>query len=72
MFFEDAACYGADPALFDATSGPAVEDALSYCDRCTVIRECLDHVKPKKSYFDGVAAGKVWRDGAQIDLALFD
>jgi WhiB family redox-sensing transcriptional regulator len=68
----DAACNGADPRLFDATSGELVEDALSYCDRCPVVKECEEVVRPKRSYFDGVAAGKVWKDGARVELALFN
>ena len=71
MHLPEAACIGADPKLFDATTGETVEDALSYCDRCPVIRECETIVRPKKSYFDGVAAGKVWKDGVRIELALF-
>lgn len=67
----DAACIGADPRLFDAISGEAAEDALSYCDRCPVIRECETVVRPKKSFFDGVAAGRIWQNGAPVDLALF-
>lgn len=71
--YSDAACLGADPRLFEATSGDRVLDALSYCDRCPVIPECEDVVKPRRSYFDGVAAGKVWRDGRVVKQdALFD
>lgn len=69
---ESAACKGADPRLFDATNGDAVDDALSYCDRCPVTRECEDYVKPRRSYFDGVCAGKVWSNGSEINLALFE
>ena len=68
----DAACKGANPYLFDATSGDAVLDALSYCDRCTVIPECETLVRPRKSYYDGVCANKVWRDGKSIEPGLFD
>lgn len=68
-----AACLGADPRLFDAISGEAVLDALSYCERCPVIPECEDLVRPRRSYFDGVAAGKVWREGRVVKQdALFD
>jgi hypothetical protein len=69
---QQAACKGADPALFDATFGDPVFDALSYCDRCPVIPECEDYVMPHKCYFDGVAAAKVWRGGVEIDPALFE
>lgn len=68
---DHAACKGADPRLFDATDGDAVEDALSYCDRCPVIRECEEYVKPRRSYYDGVCAGKVWANGSEVKLALF-
>lgn len=71
IYLPEAACIGADPTLFDATQGERAEDALSYCDRCTVLKECEEIVKPKKSHFDGVAAGRIWREGAVIELALF-
>ena len=71
MDLQQAACKGADYRLFDATSGDAVFDALSYCDRCVVVQECHDYVKPRKSYFDGVCAASVWRDGKAINPTLF-
>jgi len=69
---EGAACEGADPKLFDATSGDKAEDALSYCDRCSKIIECDSHVQPQKSYFDGVAAGRIWNNGIPSELGLFE
>ena len=66
-----AACIGADPRLFDAIQGEAAEDALSYCDRCPVVKECETVVRPKKSYFDGVAAGRIWSNGVPVELVLF-
>lgn len=71
IYLPDAACIGADPRLFDATDGEEVEDALSYCDRCPVIKECETIVRPKKSFFDGVAAGRIWQNGQQVDMTLF-
>jgi len=69
----EAACLRADPALFEATSGERAADALSYCERCTVVKECEELVRPRRSYFDGVAAGKVWRDGRVVKQdTLFD
>jgi len=67
-----AACKGANPDLFNATSGSVVFDALSYCDRCDVIQECHDYVRPVKSLFDGVCAASVWCNGLVIQPALFD
>jgi len=69
---EQAACKGADPFLFDNTFGDTVFDALSYCDRCNVRGLCEDWVQPKRSYFDGVAGGKVWRAGKEIEPQLFN
>lgn len=71
MYLPDAACNGADPRLFNATHGDDAEDALSYCDRCTVTQACEDLIKPRRSYYDGVAAGRIWKDGAPVDLVLF-
>jgi hypothetical protein len=65
------ACVGADPTLFDVTFGDLVFDALSYCDRCDVSASCEDWVQPRRSHYDGVAAGKVWRDGTEVDPCLF-
>lgn len=67
-----AACKGANPRLFDAIAGDEVEDALSYCDRCPIIERCEEHVRPKQSYYDGVAAGKVWKHGVPTEPGLFD
>lgn len=67
-----AACKGADPYLFDATFGEAVFDALSYCERCPVRDECFNYVQPHRHYFDGVAAGRLWRNGLEIQPELFN
>lgn len=66
------ACVGADPLLFDSVGGDRVIDALSYCERCTVTQECLNYVRPRRSYYDGVVAGKVWQDGKPVEAGLFD
>lgn len=69
---QDAACIGADFTLFDALGGDRALDALSYCDRCPVIPECEALIQPRRSYFDGVAAGRVWHNGKVIQTdALF-
>lgn len=66
-----AACKGANPALFDAVAGDRVFDALSYCERCPVIEACCDYVQPSRSYFDGVAAGRLWRNGRETEPGMF-
>lgn len=68
---EHAACKGINPRLFDAIGGPDVSRALNYCMRCRVQQSCLEWVAPKKSLFDGVCAGQVWRNGNPEDPALF-
>ena len=68
----EAACKGADPRLFDFCEGDQVDDALSYCDRCPVTQECLDYVAPRRSYYDGVCAGKVWKHGRLHTPGLFE
>jgi len=68
---QDAACKGAEPALFDAVAGEQVFDALSYCERCTVTGPCEAYVMPARSYFDGVAAGRLWRNGIETEPGLF-
>ena len=72
MSLQGAACTGADPQLFDAVGGDDAEDALTYCDRCSVRQACEDLVRPRKSYFDGVAAGRIWHNGVPAEQpALF-
>jgi WhiB family redox-sensing transcriptional regulator len=68
---ERAACYGADPDLFNALTFETAGDALSYCDRCPVIKECDEWVKPRRSYYDGVASGRVWHNGVALKPTLF-
>lgn len=64
---DNAACREADPGLFDAVEGIRVTYALSYCGRCPVVKECDTFVRPRKSFYDGVVAGKLWRSGRIVD-----
>jgi len=61
-----AACTGEDPSLFDHYKFPAAREALRICGNCRFTDECMDWVRPNKSYFDGVAAGVVWRNGYRV------
>lgn len=61
-----AACVGADPALFDHTTYPEAQLALSYCATCRIVDLCMEVVRPGKSGFDGVAAAVVWRNGYRV------
>lgn len=60
------ACSGEDPALFDHFTFPAASEALRICSNCRFVAECMDWVRPSKSFFDGVAAGVVWRNGYRV------
>ena len=59
---ERGLCRGRAP-LWDAFSGDSVPYALAHCALCPVREECLFVVKPQESFFDGVCAGVVWREG---------
>lgn len=61
-----SACQTIDPAVFDVFVFPGARRALTICGRCPVTQECLDWVKPQKSFFDGVAGGVVWRNGYRV------
>lgn len=61
-------CVDMPASIFDATEGPDVLEALKACNVCPVMRECEDFVRPKRSYFDGVCAGKVWVEGVRVDV----
>ena len=40
--------------------------ALALCLDCPFTRECLARVQPRESYYDGVAGGHLWRNGACV------
>lgn len=60
-------CVDMSASIFDATEGLDVAEALKACKVCPVVKECEDFVRPKKSFFDGVCAGKVWIEGVRVD-----
>jgi len=62
-FVDKAPCAKSDPWLFDQTTVDLAQPGLSYCARCKFWQECDDLVLPRKSHYDGIAAGKMWRNG---------
>ena len=62
-FTSKAPCREADPWLFDQFNLDLVQPALNYCSRCIFWQECESLVQPKPNFYDGVVAGKVWRNG---------
>lgn len=71
-FVEKAPCNGADPWLFDQYQLDLAQPGLQYCRRCIFWQNCESLVEPRTSHYDGIAAGKVWRNGrvlARLDDA---
>ena len=71
-FTSKAPCREADPWLFDQFNLDLAQPALNYCSRCIYWEECESLVQPKPGFYDGVVAGKVWRNGrilAKLDAA---
>ena len=71
-FLSEAPCRDADPWLFDQFNLDLTQPALNYCASCIFWTECESLVKPKSNFFDGVVAGKVWRNGrilAKLDAS---
>lgn len=62
-FIDNAPCRNSDPWLFDQFQLDLAQPGLQYCRNCTFWIECDSLVKPKTSHYDGIAAGKVWRNG---------
>jgi len=62
-FVSKAPCRDADPWLFDQFNLDLIQPALNYCSRCIFWQECDSLVQPKTNFYDGVVAGKVWRNG---------
>ena len=49
-----------------ATIVAAMRPALALCAACPFTRECAARVEPRLSFFDGVCAGRVYRNGRVI------
>jgi hypothetical protein len=65
-WIHSAACAGSDPIMFDHYMYPQAIAALTICGTCKFTVECVEWVKPNKSFFDGVAGGVVWRNGYRV------
>jgi hypothetical protein len=62
-FLNNAPCRDSDPWLFDQYQLDLAQPGLAYCRNCKFWDECDSQVKPESSNYDGIAAGKVWRNG---------
>lgn len=56
-------CATADPYLFDTSTWKQAGPALTMCQRCPAVAECLARVRPRHNFYTGIAAGRVWKDG---------
>lgn len=56
-----AACLGADPALFFPERGESPDAALAICARCPVRRECLEAHQDQVSGIFGGTSGRTRR-----------
>jgi hypothetical protein len=69
---DTAACRELPPQVFDARTREDTLLALACCNGCGVTRACYKWMRPQRSYYTGVAAGRVWRDGQPDDRLLHD
>ncbi|MGW6537560.1 WhiB family transcriptional regulator [Streptomyces sp. NPDC055011] len=61
-----AACAGLSPSVVFARRERQAAPALRACAACPVRRECEAAVAPAESWFDGVCAGRLWRNGRPV------
>ncbi|WP_175439304.1 WhiB family transcriptional regulator [Streptomyces vilmorinianum] len=64
-----AACAGLPPAVVFSRRAQQAAPALRACAVCPVRRECEQAVAPAESWFDGVCAGRLWRNGRPAPAA---
>lgn len=63
----ESACRDSDPQIFEAINWIDATPALALCRSCPLNGQpCMEWIKPKQSYFDGVAAEQVWKDGKRV------
>ncbi|MBW1601338.1 WhiB family transcriptional regulator [Streptomyces sp. JJ66] len=65
-----AACRGLPPETVFSRREKEALPALRACRRCPVRRPCEEAVAPAQSMFDGVSAGRLWRNGRPVPLRL--
>lgn len=61
-----AACVGLPAQAVFARRAADAAPALRACAVCTVRRQCEETVAPAGSWFDGVCAGRLWRNGRAV------
>ncbi|MFJ3900451.1 WhiB family transcriptional regulator [Streptomyces sp. NPDC090025] len=61
-----AACAGLSPSVVFSRRGKEAAPALRACAVCPVRSECEAAVAPAENWFDGVCAGRLWRNGRPV------
>ncbi|MFR9795515.1 WhiB family transcriptional regulator [Streptomyces sp. MS06] len=61
-----AACAGLPAAVVFSRRPSQAAPALRACRACPVRRRCEEVVSPAESWFDGVCAGRLWRNGRPV------
>ena len=47
----------------DLLKAPQIQDLLKVCRVCPFRAECISHIKPRASLFDGICGGRLWFNG---------
>ncbi|MEU1621960.1 hypothetical protein ACFZAU_07250 [Streptomyces sp. NPDC008238] len=63
------ACAGLPPSVVFARRTGEAMPALLACARCPIRATCEEVVDPEHNWFDGVCAGRLWRNGRVIAAA---
>lgn len=63
------ACAGLDPRAVFARRVKDAAPVLRACARCRLHEACERAVAPAESWFDGVCAGRLWRNGRPVATA---
>jgi hypothetical protein len=63
-----AACAGLPPQVVFARRLADAAPALRACTACAVHHECETTVAPADTWFDGVCAGRLWRNGRPVAI----
>lgn len=61
-----AACAALPPHVVFARRLQDAAPALRACPTCPILAECERIVAPAETWFDGVSAGRLWRNGRPV------
>ncbi len=67
-FVMQAPCRDMEPKIFDATTAEDGLAGLEVCRSCPLWSDCEKYIAPAESYYDGIAAGAIWKDGRIVAM----